>query len=203
MAQLPEDSPSLLSGEENSIFGVVDVYPKNFKFNTQNRSEKVYIKARAHPFTNIGWILRIAFLSVLPFIFYIIILALPFDLHLEEYISLYLLITLLLLYYSTLVTATLIYFVDWYYDIYIVTNQRLLNIQFDPLKKEKVSETRLSNIENVTESVIGLWPQLLDYGNVKVQTAARYDWFEFKAVPKPTWFRDIVMDLARFFKSDT
>jgi hypothetical protein len=108
------------------------------------------------------------------------------------------LIVVLVVYYSILITYLLFNFTDWYYDIFLVTNERIINIEFSPLKRHRISEARLRNIEDVSETVIGLFPSLFNYGDVKVQTAGRHDLFVFRGVPDPAWFRDVIMDLSKF-----
>ena len=199
MPQVPVNPRALMS-KDKSMFGTVEINPKEFRFETQNRNEKVFIKARAHLFTNVGWVFNSALLAVAPWVLLYILMILPFNFEIRDYISDYMIFVLLYSYYLVLLTSIFFNIVDWYFDVYLVTNHRVVKIQFDPLKKHRVSETRLDRIEKITESVVGFLPGLFDYGDVIVQTAAERGVFRFKSVPAPSWFRDVIMDLARMLK---
>lgn len=197
MPQIVNPTPSVI--QHRKIFGTLDILPKDISFESQNRGEKVFIKTRPHPLVNIGWVLNLAFFAVLPFLIIIILNALPVRINYESLIpSNYVLLIIGLFYYSILFSFFLFNFVDWYYDLYLVTNERILNIEFEPIKSHKISEANLRNIEDVSETVIGFLPGIFNYGNVTVQTAARQDLFVFKAVPDPNWFRDVIVDLSRY-----
>ncbi len=202
MPQVSSKHINQLVKTRKNIFGTLDINPRNFYFETQDRGEKVYIKARAHPFINIGWVLNTAFLMVIPFIIWYIYLILPVDLRIVGEVSPFLVIVIFSIYYSIIFTMTFFNFLDWYYDLYLVTNIRIINIQFDPLKQHRISEAKLEHIEHVDESVIGFFPSIFDYGDVKVSTAARRGMFIFRAVPDPAWFRDVIMDLSRYIRGE-
>lgn len=196
MPQVPSPSAVLNHPE---IMGTLAIMPKGLTFQTQNKGERVYIKTRPHPLVNIGWITNFTLLAILPGVVYLIFNAIPLNLDFSDFIpNAFTLVVVLLAYYSILLTYFLFNFIDWYYDIYLVTNERILNIEFEPIRSHRISEANLRNIEDVSESVIGVLPSLFNYGDVKVQTAARQDLFVFKAVPDPAWFRDVIVDLARF-----
>lgn len=185
-----------------NMFGTLDINPKNFYFETQDRGEKVYIKARAHPFINFGWVMNSSFLLVLPLFVWYFLSILPIDLSIFGHISFYSIIVILSIYYSIAISMMFFNFLDWYYDLYLVTNIRIINIQFDPLKQHRISEAKLEHIEHVDESMVGFFPSILNYGDVKVSTAARRGMFIFRAVPDPAWFRDVIMDLSRYIKGE-
>jgi len=200
MPQIPSNPLAKLA-EERGMMGTLDIFPKDVKFQTQNRGERVYIKSRAHPIVNLGWMFNVSILIVLPVIITIVVEALPFDLSIRDYMSDLILLVIGFIYYTLILTIAIYNFIDWYYDFYLVTNQRIINIQFDPLKHHKVSEAQLKNIENVTESVIGIIPNLFNYGKVRVQTAGT-EQFVFRSVPEPGWFRDVIMDLSQYIRGD-
>lgn len=196
MPQVPENTQKGLL-QHKKIFGTLEVLPKDFYFETQNKGERVYIKTRPHPLVNIGWVTNFSFMLIAPLFIYFVIAALPFSI--DDFMpGTYTTIIILLIYYSISFTYFLYNFVDWYFDIFLVTNERIVNIEFSPFKQHRVSEARLRNIEDVSESVIGFLPSMFNYGDVKVQTAAQHDYFVFKAVPDPTWFRDVIMDLSKY-----
>jgi hypothetical protein len=62
-------------------------------------------------------------------------------------------------------------FLNWYFDVFIITDERIIDIDFKNLIYKNITTTKLENIEDVTYSVSGAVPSLLDYGNVLIQTA--------------------------------
>ncbi len=88
-----------------------------------------------------------------------------------------------------------IIWVDYYFDIWIVTNKRIVNIEQRGLFVRDVSELELENIQDITTEVKGIIPTMLNYGDVFVQTAAERERFIFHNIPDPYKVKDLVMNL--------
>lgn len=73
----------------------------------------------------------------------------------------------------------------WYYDIFVVTNRRLLDFARKPLIYEKRDEAQLSRVQDIKVEFPGPIPVLLDYGNVNIQTAGTKGQIVFTLVPHP------------------
>jgi len=69
-----------------------------------------------------------------------------------------------------------ILWLDYYLDVWIVTNERIINIEQHGFFSRKVSELKLTKIQDVTSEIIGVIPSLLNYGNIYVQTAGEMHW---------------------------
>ena len=63
-------------------------------------------------------------------------------------------------------------FALWFFNVYIITNKKVVDIDFDGLLYKNISETQLRNIEDVTSQVKGFFGMIFNVGNVYVQTAA-------------------------------
>lgn len=87
--------------------------------------------------------------------------------------------------------------IDYYFDVWIVTNERIVNIEQKGLFNRHISELRFSRVQDVTSSVGGLIPTMLNFGDVYVQTASEEDHFTFRQVGDPFAVKDEVMRLAR------
>jgi hypothetical protein len=75
---------------------------------------------------------------------------------------------------------------DWRNDTYEVTTEVLIDIEKKPLFfSESRREARLGDIENIEVSVPTPLHYLLDFGNVRLQTAAQQGDFTFDWVPDP------------------
>jgi uncharacterized membrane protein YdbT with pleckstrin-like domain len=92
--------------------------------------------------------------------------------------------------------------IDYYFDVWIITNERIVNIEQKGLFTRRISELRFSRIQDVTASVNGLVPTILNFGDVHVQTAAEEERFTFRQVGDPFAVKDAVMRLARESATD-
>ncbi len=88
-----------------------------------------------------------------------------------------------------------IIWIDYYFDVWIITNERIVNIEQRGLFIRQVSELKFSNIQDVTTEVQGLIPTLLNFGNVYVQTAGTKTRFNFRKVPNPYKLKALIMNM--------
>ncbi len=87
--------------------------------------------------------------------------------------------------------------IDYYFDIWIITNERIINVEQKGLFTRKVSELKFAKIQDVTTEVKGLLQTILNFGDVHVQTAAEESKFLFRQVPDPYHLKSLIMDLIR------
>lgn len=86
-------------------------------------------------------------------------------------------------------------FLDYYLDLWIVTNDRIMNIEQHGLFGRTVSELDLTKIQDVTSDTRGIIPTIFGYGNVHIQTAAEEKRFVFEQIPNPHEIRKGILDL--------
>jgi len=87
--------------------------------------------------------------------------------------------------------------IDYYLDVWIITDLRIVNIEQKGLFHRSVSELELSRIQDITTEVVGIIPTFLNYGDVFVQTAAETERFLFRQVPDPYTIKDQIMHLQK------
>lgn len=87
--------------------------------------------------------------------------------------------------------------IDYYFDIWIITSERVINIEQKGLFMREVSELKFAKIQDVTAEVGGFFPTILNYGDVHVQTAGEEERFFFRQVPDPYGTKNIIMDLQK------
>ncbi len=87
--------------------------------------------------------------------------------------------------------------IDYYFDVWIVTDQRIVNIEQKGLFRREISELKHSKIQDVTTEVTGMIPTFFRYGYVHIQTAGKRERFVFKQVPHPVKVRGIIMKLHK------
>jgi uncharacterized membrane protein YdbT with pleckstrin-like domain len=93
--------------------------------------------------------------------------------------------------------ALFIVWINFYLDVWIVTDNRVVNIEQLNLFSRHISELKHSKIQDVTSEVQGLLPTLFGYGNVYIQTAGNKQRFVFKQIPESTDTRNIIMKLQK------
>lgn len=175
-------------------FGSIEFRPKKMNFATQNPDEKIYVLVRTHWSKNIGWFTSNLIYALLPFL--ILFLADIFNFSLS-FISFRVYFVIALSYYSLLFTNVLRHFYDWYFDVFIVTNQRVLDYEFKPFTSYKILEAELESIQDVQEQAAGILADLFGYGDLKIRTASTTGELTFNSIPDPTEVRNILMDLIQ------
>lgn len=87
--------------------------------------------------------------------------------------------------------------VDYYFDIWIITSERVINIEQKGMFTREVSELRYAKIEDITTEVKGFLPTIINYGDVRIQTAAEEAEFTFRTVSDPYEIKNIIMGLQK------
>lgn len=153
------------------------VRPHVFKFQEQGDEEEIILVMRPHWFTNVSWIITTIVMLLVP--------------SLIKYVPLwsgvafrYQFLGILFWYMVTLAFA-LEKFLSWYFDVFIVTDERVIDIEFNNLLDKKFSEAGINMIQDVTSRVAGVSQTLFNYGDVLVQTAAEIPEITFEKVPNP------------------
>jgi hypothetical protein len=93
-------------------------------------------------------------------------------------------------------------FLRWFFNIYIVTNERLVDIDFVNLLYKEFSEARLEKIQDISFNSRGILAALFNFGTVHVQTAGELPNFSFESVPNPEDIVRTIADLAQKVKEN-
>ena len=99
-----------------------------------------------------------------------------------------------LVWYLFTFSYLLVSFLLWYFTVSIVTNERIIDIDFINILHKEFSATTLSKVEDVTMKTGGFIRALFDYGDVFIQTAGTNANFEFLAAPHPEKVVRIIND---------
>jgi uncharacterized membrane protein YdbT with pleckstrin-like domain len=100
------------------------------------------------------------------------------------------------MYYLAVWLFAFLEFTDYYLDVWIVTNERVINIEQEGLFHRTASELHLTAIQDVTSDVQGIVRTLFDYGNVHIQTAGEKGRFIFKNIEEPEKIKEFVIRLV-------
>lgn len=88
-------------------------------------------------------------------------------------------------------------FTDFFLDVWIVTNERIIAIIQKGLFHRQVSQTRLYQIQDVRTVVKGPIQMLFSYGDLHVETAGLgHGEFHFDNIPAPNEVARRIMELA-------
>jgi signal transduction histidine kinase len=79
----------------------------------------------------------------------------------------------------------LVGWIDYYFDIVVVTDRRIIDIRQRGLFNRKIDELDILHVEDVSARTKGFLPTLFRYGDVYVQSAGAARNFLFRAVPYP------------------
>ena len=94
-----------------------------------------------------------------------------------------------------LMIAFVIWF-DYYLDIWIVTNEIIIDVEQIGMFKREVSEFMLSRVQDITVEIPNFMATLLHYGNIRVQTAGEQG-FSARDIPQPDKIKDIILAETR------
>lgn len=90
----------------------------------------------------------------------------------------------------------LIEFIDFYFDLDVVTDRRIVDIDQDRLFNRTVSELLLDDIQDVKANSKGILATLFDFGNISIQTAGSLPNFLFHDVKHPKEIAAMIIDLS-------
>ena len=156
----------------------------NFYIPHRIEGEKIILILRRHWFIILGKFIFWGIAALMPFLLYLIL----FDVFGEWFSSPAVNAILVLftsIYYLYIWLFAFHSFVDYYLDVWIVTSERVVNIEQKGLFSREVSEQKLHRIQDVTSQLKGFFSTMLDFGTVFVQTAGEKPRFIFKQIPRP------------------
>ncbi|NLD46025.1 MAG: PH domain-containing protein [Clostridiaceae bacterium] len=189
----------LLEKDPEKAFSSMILLPKSVSFQSQDDGEDVYILLRQHWAVNLPSLIKVLLGIIFPFIVIFIISVLPGE---GELFPVSYIICAWIAWYIILLTYSILKFLSWYFNAYIITSDRIVDLDFYGLLSHKISSASLLNIEDVSSGHFGLWQNLFDFGTVRIQTAAETAEFRFDNVPKPGYVKDKIMDLALLLKRE-
>jgi uncharacterized membrane protein YdbT with pleckstrin-like domain len=161
--------------------------PKGIKFETKDSQEKIELLLRMHPITNLKWILITVLMFFVPALLkqFPILDFLPKNYQLVISVGWYLVIF----------SYALENFLTWYFNVYIITDERIIDVDFYNLIYKDVSEAEIEKIQDISYRMGGVIRTLFNFGDVFIQTAAEKPNFEFLAVPRPDKVAKLLQEL--------
>ncbi len=164
-------------GHTKSSFSSFLVHPKVVSFSERNEDEQIYLALRPHWITNLHWMIISVLMLFVPLFFH-------YFSFLNFFPTQYQFSAVLFWYLFTFIFA-FEKFLNWYFDLFLVTNQRVVDIDFNNLLNKHFAEADLDMIQDVSSSVKGLLGTFFNYGDVLIQTAAKTNQINFEKIPNP------------------
>lgn len=101
------------------------------------------------------------------------------------------------LYFLSLLLFAFILWMNYYLDVWIITNERVIDIEQRHLFSRVISEIPLERVQNVSIEIHGIIETLLKFGHIKVQTAGHREPFMIPDVPELYRAKDLILYYAR------
>jgi len=134
-----------------------------------HENDKVIISTKRHLASLIGAIIMILVMIILPII--IITFLLKVNPELAKGLVINFIVILTAIYYLVVATIALTIWVSYYFNIFIVTENEILDISQEGIFDRRVSEVSLLRIQDVSARIKGFWPTLFGYGDVVAESA--------------------------------
>jgi membrane protein YdbS with pleckstrin-like domain len=180
---------------KQSVNGSFVTSPQNVSFEQQYENESLYLLLRPHEITNVPWIISVFILLLVPLIGSGVIYSF-FPAFFASLSPLYAFV--LFMFWNLLVLTYAFYrYVVWFFSVYLVTNSRLVDVDFVGLFHKDYTETHIGNVQDVTSKTSGPIQVMFNFGLVYVQTASEQTEIEFEDVPQPDVVTKIIGDLVR------
>lgn len=161
-------------------------------FEGQDSDEKVLLLLRAHLITNLPWIFWAVVLFNLPLFLPTIINALGFAdlLDLPDNFRL----AFSLVNYLLVLVVVFEGFLHWYFNVYLVTSKRIIDMSFASLLSKNIDMAPIENVEEANSTTAGLLGTIFNFGDVAIQTAGAKVAIDMKSVPNPSTVADFILD---------
>lgn len=169
--------------------------PQGVSFEGEEKGEKILLLLRAHIVTLVPSVLLVTFLAVVPFLVGPVFSVLQVDL--LEFLGEGQLMVLGLFWYLLVFGVAFYKFIFWYFNVYILTNERIIDFDFKGLLHKETSYAKLNQIQDISPKTIGFFGTFFNFGNVFVQTAAERPEFEFQQVPRPNDVAQQILEQVR------
>lgn len=164
-------------------FSTFAINPLGITFESQEAGEAIVLLLRAHIVTLIPSLIAFVFIALLP----VLILGIFgfFGVSAASLLGPTQFLLVLIFWYMLVFAYGVYRFIFWYFNVYILTNERIIDFDFKGILHKQASYAKLQQIEDVSPKMIGFFSTFFNYGDVFIQTAGESQEFEFVKVPHP------------------
>jgi len=128
--------------------------------------------------------------------------AVPIWLHFTAFIFTYGITTVIYYFWMVFWIGYMVYqYINWYRDQFIITTQRLINIDQRSLLHRRVAEVELDKVQNITHIIKGLPSTIFNFGTVIVQSSGANDLL-LEQVSSPASIQEDITRLVKEASAD-
>lgn len=182
-----EKQESKRAGELVSPLAAFVFHPKNLRVETQEKDEKIVLFLRRHIITNLSWLILVLVLVIIPIF--------AFGLFSFETIPPAYRLMGVIFWYLLTFAFGLERFISWFFNVNIITDERIIDVNFPSILYKDISETKIDRVQDVTCKTGGFIRNFLNYGDVLIQTAGALPEICFEAVPYPSRVAEVLNEL--------
>ncbi len=169
------------------------MFKKDLNFPGQYKNEKIVLFLRRHWFILGAKVAGLIFFTLLILIAYYLVLRLMPGITESDF---YPIIVVILISAGLFIWAKFFaIWNDYYLDVWIVTTERIINIEQEGMFRRIASEQKINRVQDITTEIKGFFPTIINYGHVYVQTASTRERFIFEQVARPYEVKKIILDL--------
>jgi uncharacterized membrane protein YdbT with pleckstrin-like domain len=169
-----------------------------YHFPNQKPNEQILLFYRRHWITVVKIILFSAVLACVPIFLYIFLANTYADFNSPAFAGMYVLVNSA--YALFIILFTFSNFIDYYLDVWIVTNMRIINIEQRGLFSRELSEKDLGRMQDISSEVKGFFATFLNYGDVQIQTAGVEQHFVFRQIPNAEEATRLISNLVAEYR---
>lgn len=161
--------------------------PISVKFDNQDKRENIILVLRQHPATQIQKLLIVLLLSLAPFLMNSVgvFSFLPGNYQFATFVLWFLLVS----------GFSLEVFLTWFFSVYIITDERVIDVDFLSLIYKDISSAKIDKIEDVKAVTGGAFQSIMNYGTVSMQTAGAKVELQFENIPQPAKVTKLLNEL--------
>lgn len=82
---------------------------------------------------------------------------------------------------------------DYFLDVLVVTNKRVINIEQKALFSREIASLRLDKIQDITIDINGVLATFLSFGNMRIQTAGEQEEFLIRFIQNPEVLKNVIL----------
>lgn len=185
----PEEYSEVLRAEkqDETILNAFSPKPVNVHFDSQHKAEKILLLLRKHPLTQVPKVIGAVLFAIFPFLIG--------TLGLGSIIPPQFFFAAFVLWYLFLVGFLLEIFLTWFFHVFIITDERIIDVDFISLIYKRITAAKIDNIEDITTVTGGAVRSVFDFGTVKIQTAGARPEIAFEDVPQPSKVKRLLNEL--------
>ncbi len=169
-------------------------YP--FLISCHGKPERPVLTLRAHPVVFLSRGIVFVVLLLVPFVAAIVLPELVATL-LASTVAGTALILLISLYVLVVLLLGFNHFFNWFFDIWVVTNERIVDVDQEGVFSKKIGELELHKVQDVVAETHGVLATMFGYGKITVETAGAKEEFSFDGLPHAYAVAKQILELAK------